>query len=92
MTHVEKMRLQAALKALQGNLPRCTAPRHSEPVVSCRRRASGYGVRAGRVVSQVIRASELASSIDWRAQIASNFWQHMCAVECSECKFCVQNK
>ena len=31
MTHVEKMRLQAALKALQGNLPRCTAPRHSEP-------------------------------------------------------------
>ena len=27
MTHVEKMRLQAALKALQGNLPRCTAPR-----------------------------------------------------------------
>ncbi len=54
MTHVEKLRLQAALKALQGNLPRCTAPRHSEPVVSCRRRASGYGVRA--------------SELGWRAE------------------------
>ena len=56
MTHVEKMRLQAALKALQGRtkLPRCAGGVHSEPRVFCRRRASGggYGVTGGPVLLQ----------------------------------------